>query len=75
MEDTAGHGPGTAAYLLEESVKPLLRTVLLVALVANLSLNFLVEQEALHIALSVVSGVVLLASAAGLWVLRGPREN
>ncbi|MFI6898015.1 hypothetical protein ACIBM4_28280 [Streptomyces sp. NPDC050256] len=56
-------------------MKPLLRTVLLAALVANLSLNFLVEQEGLNIALSVVSGVVLLASAAGLWMLRGPRED
>ncbi|MFJ2089714.1 hypothetical protein ACIOEW_10630 [Streptomyces sp. NPDC087901] len=56
-------------------MKPLLWTVLVAALVANLSLNFLVDQEGLHIALSVVSGVVLLASAAGLWVLRSPREN
>ncbi|MBW5250908.1 hypothetical protein P8A21_25215 [Streptomyces poriferorum] len=56
-------------------MKPLLRTVLLVALVANVSLNFLVGQEGLHIALSVVSGAVLLASAAGLWMLRVPREN
>lgn len=56
-------------------MKPLLLTVALVALVANLSLNFLVQQEGLHIALSVVSGVVLLVSAAGLWMLRGPREN
>ncbi|WP_406093250.1 hypothetical protein [Streptomyces sp. NBC_01013] len=56
-------------------MKPLLWTVLLVALVANLSLNFLVGQDGLHIALSVVSGVVLLASGAGLWMLRGPREN
>ncbi|WP_187285287.1 hypothetical protein [Streptomyces sp. OR43] len=56
-------------------MKPLLWTMLLVALVANVSLNFMVEQEGLHIALSVVSGVVVLASAAGLWMLRGPREN
>ncbi|MFG3135064.1 hypothetical protein ACGFZA_02455 [Streptomyces sp. NPDC048211] len=56
-------------------MKPLLRTVLLVALVANLSLNLLVDQEGLHIALSVVSGVVLLASAAGLWMLRSRRES
>lgn len=56
-------------------MKPLLRTVALVALVANLSLNFLVGQGGLHIALSVVSGVVLLAAAAGLWMLRSPRES
>lgn len=76
MGDTAGQLPGTTARpLLEEPVKQLLRTVLLVALVANVSLNFLVEQEGPNIALSVVSGVVVLASAAGLWMLRGPREN
>ncbi|MFI6862488.1 hypothetical protein ACIBKZ_21785 [Streptomyces sp. NPDC050421] len=56
-------------------MKPLLRTALLVALVANVSLNFLVDQGGLNIALSVVAGVVVLASAAGLWMLRSPREN
>ncbi|MEV0785609.1 hypothetical protein AB0I52_22085 [Streptomyces sp. NPDC050423] len=56
-------------------MKPLLRFVLLAAIVANVSLNFLVEQGGLNIALSVVSGVVVLASAAGLWMLRGPRES
>ncbi len=75
MKGTAGQGPGAPPRTLEEPVKPLLRTVLLVALVANLSLNFLVDREGLHIALSVVSGVVLLASAAGLWMLRSPRES
>lgn len=55
-------------------MKPLLWTVALIALVANVSLNFMAGQEGLHIALSVVSGVVLLASAVGLWMLRTPRE-
>ncbi|MET7649051.1 hypothetical protein ABZS83_36610 [Streptomyces sp. NPDC005426] len=54
---------------------PLLWTALLLALVANVSLNFLGGQEAPHIALSVVSGVVVLASAVGLWMRRGPRAD
>ncbi|MEU8624226.1 hypothetical protein [Streptomyces sp. NPDC048669] len=56
-------------------VKPLFWFVLLAGIVANGSLNFLVEQSGLNIALSVVSGVVVLVSAAGLWMLRGPRES
>lgn len=53
-------------------MKPLLRIVLIASIVANVSLNFLVEQGGLNIALSVVSGVVVLSSAAGLWMLRRP---
>ncbi|WLQ35920.1 hypothetical protein P8A18_21930 [Streptomyces castrisilvae] len=56
-------------------MKPLLWTVLLAALVANVSLSFVVDQNGTHIALSVVSGVAVLASGAGLWALRGPRED
>lgn len=56
-------------------MKPLLRTVLLVALVANVSLNLVDGREGLHIALSVVSGVVVLASGVGLWTRRTPREH
>lgn len=56
-------------------MKPLLWTVALAALVVNLSLDFLLGQGGLRIALSVVSGVVLLASAAGLWMQRDAREN
>ncbi|MFD7718519.1 hypothetical protein [Streptomyces sp. NPDC059814] len=73
-----GHHRGRGARIpppLEEPVKPLLWFVLLVAIVANVSLNFLVGQGGLNIALSIVSGVVVLASAAGLWMLRSPRES
>lgn len=56
-------------------MKPLLWTVLLAALVANVSLSFLVDQNGLHIALSAVSGVAVLASGAGLWALRDLRED
>ncbi|MHC3815405.1 hypothetical protein [Streptomyces sp. DT9] len=55
-------------------MKPLLWTVLLVAVVANVSLNLMNGREGLHIALSVVSGVVVLASGVRLWMLRTPRE-
>ncbi|MFD4778854.1 hypothetical protein ACFWNU_34120, partial [Streptomyces sp. NPDC058427] len=55
-------------------VKPLLWIVLIASIVANVSLSFLVEQGGLNIALSAVSGVVVLSSAAGLWTLRRPRE-
>ncbi|ROQ66481.1 hypothetical protein EDD93_0887 [Streptomyces sp. 840.1] len=55
-------------------MKPLLWTLLLLALVANVSLNLMDGQEGLHIALSVVSGVVVLASGVGLWMRRTPRE-
>ncbi|MFG2677333.1 hypothetical protein [Streptomyces sp. NPDC048445] len=55
-------------------MKPLLWTVLLVAVVANVSLNLMDGREGLHIALSVVSGVVVLASGVRLWMLRTPRE-
>uniref|UniRef100_A0AAU2VPX8 Uncharacterized protein n=1 Tax=Streptomyces sp. NBC_00008 TaxID=2903610 RepID=A0AAU2VPX8_9ACTN len=54
-------------------MKPLLWTVLLVAIVANVSLNFMDGREGLHITLSVVSGVVVLASGVGLWMLRTSR--
>ncbi|MGW0671438.1 hypothetical protein [Streptomyces sp. NPDC002746] len=55
-------------------MKPLLWTVLLVAIVANVSLNLMDGPEGLHIALSVVSGAVVLASGVGLWMLRTRRE-
>ncbi|MEV0918178.1 hypothetical protein AB0I93_28465 [Streptomyces sp. NPDC049967] len=55
-------------------MKPLLWTVLVVAVVANVSLNLMNGREGLHIALSVVSGVVVLASGVRLWMLRTPRE-
>ncbi|MFF8915354.1 hypothetical protein ACF08M_19040 [Streptomyces sp. NPDC015032] len=51
-------------------MKALLWIVLCAALAANVSLNFLTEDNGLHIALSVVSGVVVLASGAGLWMRR-----
>ncbi|OKK24640.1 hypothetical protein AMK09_00030 [Streptomyces sp. CB02488] len=60
--------------LRRNPVKPLLWTVLLVAIVANVSLNLMDGREGLHIALSVVSGVVVLASGVRLWMLRTRRE-
>ncbi|MFE7358987.1 hypothetical protein ACFU8Q_39360 [Streptomyces sp. NPDC057543] len=62
--------PQDTAPALEVSVKALLWIVLCAAIAANVSLNFLMEDNGLHIALSVVSGVVVLASGAGLWMLR-----
>ncbi|MFE3899960.1 hypothetical protein ACFXPY_06210 [Streptomyces sp. NPDC059153] len=56
-------------------MKALLWIVLCAAVAANVSLNFLMDDNALHIALSVVSGVVVLASGAGLWMLRRPAES
>ncbi|MEU6956807.1 hypothetical protein [Streptomyces sp. NPDC045714] len=56
-------------------MKSLLRLVLSAALVANVFLGFAVDRNGLEIALSVVSGVVVLASGAGLWMLRGSRES
>ncbi|MER5365559.1 hypothetical protein [Streptomyces sp. NPDC002722] len=50
-------------------MKALLWIVLCAAIVANVSLN-LMENNALHIVLSVVSGLVVLASGTGLWMLR-----
>ncbi|GAA2414997.1 hypothetical protein GCM10010433_12510 [Streptomyces pulveraceus] len=51
-------------------MKALLWFVLCAAIAANVSLNFLMEENGLYIVLSVVSGVVVLASGAGLWTLR-----
>ncbi|MFD7066344.1 hypothetical protein ACFV97_03810 [Streptomyces sp. NPDC059913] len=51
-------------------MKALLWIVLLGAVAGNVSLN-LMEDNGLHIALSVVSAVIVLASGAGLWMLRG----
>ncbi|MFD5191451.1 hypothetical protein ACFWMU_25465 [Streptomyces sp. NPDC058357] len=51
-------------------MKALLWFVLCAAVAANVSLNFLMDDNVLHIALSVVSGVVVLVSGAGLWMLR-----
>ncbi|MFI1930465.1 hypothetical protein [Streptomyces sp. NPDC020330] len=56
-------------------MKSLLWLVLSAALVANVFLSFTVDRNGLETALSIVSGVVVLASAAGLWKLRGPRES
>ncbi|MGW1412386.1 hypothetical protein [Streptomyces sp. NPDC002403] len=50
-------------------MKALLWTVLCAAIAANVSLNMM-EDNGLHIALSVVSGAVVLASGTGLWMLR-----
>ncbi|MFB6878195.1 hypothetical protein [Streptomyces sp. NPDC056323] len=50
-------------------MKALLWLALCAALAANLALN-LMENNALHIVLSVVSGLVVIASGAGLWMLR-----
>ncbi|MEV7235604.1 hypothetical protein AB0N06_16925 [Streptomyces sp. NPDC051020] len=55
-------------------MKPLLWLVLCLAVVANVGLN-LMEDTGLHIALSVASGVVVLASGVGLWMLRDRREE
>ncbi|MFD5831926.1 hypothetical protein [Lentzea sp. NPDC060358] len=55
-------------------MKALLWLVLLGAIAGNVSLN-LMEDSGLHIALSVVSGVIVLASGAGLWMLRGGRDG
>ncbi|MEE1772195.1 hypothetical protein PUR34_29540 [Streptomyces sp. JV185] len=54
-------------------MKALLWIVLCAAVVANVSFN-LMENNGLHIALSVVSGVVVLASGTGLWMLRREAE-
>ncbi|MEU8670975.1 hypothetical protein OG333_23750 [Streptomyces anulatus] len=56
-------------------MKSLLWLVLSAALVANVFLSFAVDRNGLEIALSAVSGVVVLASGAGLWMLRGSRES
>ncbi|MFJ8248666.1 hypothetical protein [Streptomyces sp. NPDC094466] len=56
-------------------MKTLLRLILSAALVANVFLGLAVDRNGLEVALSVVSGVVVLASAAGLWALRGSREG
>ncbi|WP_326767417.1 hypothetical protein OG978_25480 [Streptomyces sp. NBC_01591] len=51
-------------------MKALLWIVFCAAIAANVSLNFLMEENGLQIALSVVAGVTALASGAGLWMLR-----
>ncbi|WP_432052647.1 hypothetical protein [Streptomyces xiamenensis] len=51
-------------------MKPLLWCVLLLSLTVNLSVNFVVDEGALQILLSVCSGVVLIGSGVGLWMLR-----
>ncbi|MFI1222628.1 MULTISPECIES: hypothetical protein [unclassified Streptomyces] len=56
-------------------MKSLLLLVLSAALAANVFLSLAVEESGLQIALSVAAGVVALASGAGLWVLREPRES
>lgn len=55
-------------------MKPLLWLVLCLAVVANVGLN-LMEDTGLHIALSIVSGTVVLASGVGLWMLRDGHEE
>lgn len=54
-------------------MKALLWIVLCAAVVANVSLN-LMEDNGLRIAMSVVSGAVVLASGTGLWMLRRDSE-
>lgn len=56
-------------------MKSLLWLVLSAALAANVFLSVAVEEGGLQIALSVVAGVIALASGAGLWALRGSRES
>lgn len=56
-------------------MKSLLWLALSAALVANVFLGFAVDRNGLETVLSIVSGVVVLASGAGLWALRGPRES
>ncbi|MFJ9107041.1 hypothetical protein [Streptomyces sp. NPDC102283] len=56
-------------------MKTLLWLVLSGALVANVFLSSAVDRNGLEIVLSVASGVVVLASGAGLWALRGSREG
>ncbi|WP_406421663.1 hypothetical protein OH809_16555 [Streptomyces sp. NBC_00873] len=51
-------------------MKPLLWIVFVAAIAANIFFNLGVKQDGLHIALSVVCGVVVLASGARLWMLR-----
>ncbi|MFF3394272.1 hypothetical protein ACFYW1_25460 [Streptomyces sp. NPDC002669] len=48
-------------------MKPLLWFVLCTALVANVFLNLL-EDDTLHVVLSIVTGTVALASGTGLWL-------
>ncbi|MFJ4707987.1 hypothetical protein ACIP6I_24495 [Streptomyces anulatus] len=56
-------------------MKSLLWLVLFAALAVNVFLSFAVDRDGLEIALSAVSGVVVLASGAGLWMLRGSRAG
>ncbi|WP_406383540.1 hypothetical protein [Streptomyces sp. NBC_01618] len=51
-------------------MKALLWIVLCAAIAANVFLNFFVADNGLNIALSVVSGVFVLVSGAGLWMRR-----
>ncbi|MFG2558357.1 hypothetical protein [Streptomyces sp. NPDC048496] len=55
-------------------MKPLLWLVLCLAVVANVGLN-LMDDTGLHIALSIVSGAVVLASGVRLWMLRDRHEE
>ncbi|MFF8499620.1 hypothetical protein ACF07L_03035 [Streptomyces anulatus] len=56
-------------------MKSLLWLVLFAALAVNVFLSFAVDRDSLEIALSAVSGVVVLASGTGLWMLRGSRAD
>ncbi|MGC5346335.1 hypothetical protein ACPXCE_06060 [Streptomyces sp. DT24] len=56
-------------------MKALLWLVLLMAVVANVSLSFGVADGGLCVALSAISGLVVLASGIALWTLREPRES
>ncbi|MFC9862475.1 MULTISPECIES: hypothetical protein [unclassified Streptomyces] len=56
-------------------MKALLLLVLSVSLVANVFINFAVEESGLQIAMSAVAGVLVIGSGVGLWMLREPRES
>ncbi|MFI8434897.1 hypothetical protein ACIGJO_14275 [Streptomyces sp. NPDC079020] len=64
------HHPNT-----EDTMKALLWLVLCAALVANLFINFVVEESVLQIVMSATAGVVVIGSGVGLWMLRSPRES
>ncbi|WP_335939168.1 hypothetical protein [Streptomyces sp. PTD5-9] len=51
-------------------MKSLLWIVLVAALAANVFASFGVPEESTHLVLSIASGLVVLGSGTGLWMLR-----
>ncbi|MFE7429360.1 hypothetical protein ACF1BP_13160 [Streptomyces sp. NPDC014735] len=55
-------------------MKSLLWIVLVAALAANVFASFGVPKESTQIVLSVVSGLIVIGSGTGLWMLRDRKE-